>query len=255
MELTYQVDPSKDLDLTKFSISDTEAYNRNGKAKRINGVKGVTMASDYLPILATKRQSAKEETTCRLIPMSLVAHGNPRDVTAKILLTTKSPRLSQAAGPPTLDILFQDHTKVRVGFQNIPRLEETSTTNEENNAWMATSIHFGEEKIPRYRIQMTRQNFHFLIQLFDTHSNTTCVSLLTYGAVKNQPRIIHGFRGNVTTSTKAKEQHISQLFAILDERDGLLAFQNALRQQEEKATLCVMLLLRTRIITVNYDAW
>lgn len=251
MELTYQVNPTKDLDMTKFSVSDTEAYNRKGSAKkRLQGVKGVTASSDYLPILAVKRKGSIDESSCRLIPMCLAVHGNPRDVTAKILLTTKAPKLTQAAGPPTLDILFQDQTKVRVGFQNIPCIEENKE-NRKNNAWMATSIHFGDESTPKYRIQITRQNFPFLMQIFDGQSNTTRVSILTYGAVHNQPRVIHAFHGNVTTSGKAKEQHISQLFAILDERDGLLAFQNALRHPEEKATFCVMLLLRTRMITVN----
>lgn len=248
MELTYQVNPTKDLDMTKFSISDTEAYNRKGRnPKRIQGVKGVTTSSDYLPLLTAKPRGSIDESSCRLIPISLAAHGNPRDLTAKILLTTKSPKLTKAAGPPTLDILFQDQTKVRVGFQQLPCIEE----NKKENAWMATSIHFGDESTPKYRIQMTRQNFPFLIQLFDGQSNTTRVSILTYGAGHKRPRVVHAFHGNVTTSSKAREQHISQLFAMLDERDGLLAFQNALRHHEEKATFCILLLLRTRLITVN----
>lgn len=252
MELTYQVNPTKDLDMTKFSITDTEAYNRKeGKTKRIRGAQGVTQASDYLPVLTAKSRGSMEESSCRLIPMNLAAHGNPRDLTAKILLTTKSPRLSEVAGPPTLDILFQDRTKVRVGFQKMPCIQESQQESKKNNAWMATSIHFGDESTPKYRIQMTRQNFPFLIQLFDVQSNTTSVSILTYGAVHHQPRVMHAFQGHVTTSRKAKEEHISQLFAVLDERDGLLAFQNGLRHHEEKATFCVMLLLRTRVITAN----
>ncbi len=255
--LAYKVDPTKDMGMTLFTISDSQAYNRRGfvgsQTKRLKSVRGVTHPDDYLPSLRQKQRGSKDDSSCRLIHFLLAVQGNPRGVTAKILLTTKAPRLT-LAGPPTLDILFQDQTKVRVGFQKMPSLDQdtTKTTSiKEDNAWMATSIHFGDACAPRYRIQMTRKDFPFLIQLFDGKTNTTCASILTYGAIRNQPRIIHAFRGNINTIDKAKEQYYSQLFAVLEEHDGVLAFQNALRREDEKATFCIMLLLRTRMITFN----
>jgi hypothetical protein len=256
--LTYEVNPSKDLDMVLFSISDTEVYNRGriagSKCKTLNGVEGVTLLNDYLPSLKTKRRGSRDDTSCRLVNFTVVAHGNPYGSTARVLLTTKAPRLKKV-GPPTLDVVFRDGVKVRVGFQQMPSLSTNGAPiiDEDKNAWMATSIHFDDVALPRFRIQMTRKEFPFLIQLFDGKTNETCVSLLTYGAAKNQPRTVHAFQRNIDTIKKAEKAYYSELFAVLDEKQGLLAFQDGLKTDVEKASFCIMLLMRTRLLTFNGD--
>lgn len=247
---TYKVDADKDLDFESFVISDSIAYNRGffgGSSATIKGVHGVTCAKDYFPSLKKKRRASQDDTTCRLSNFTLVAKGCPRGATAKILLTAKAPRLTQA-GPPTMDILFQDRTKVRVGYTRMPN---STLSGKESNSWMATSIHFGDDTRPRYRVQLTRKNFPFLVQLFDGKTNTTSVSVLTYGAPKNKPRIIHAFQGNIDTVAKAKDRFCADLFGVMSEVEGTLAFQDGLRNDFEKATFCVMLLMRTRLLTFN----
>ena len=79
----------------------------------------------------------------------------------------------------------------------------------------------------------------------------TCLSLLTFGASKNAPRTMHAFRGNVDTVAKAEQLFYSDLIGILNEEQGVLAFQDGLTPDVEKATLALMLLMRTRMIMVN----
>jgi hypothetical protein len=259
--LTYEVNPSVDLDMELFSISNTEVYNRGriagAQCKTLNGVEGITFPNDYLPSLKTKRRGSKDDTSCRLVTFSIAAYGNPYGGTAKALLTTKAPRLTKA-GPPTFDVVFRDGVKVRVGFQLMPSQNTNPAVvmdEEDKNAWMATSIHFDDVTFPRFRIQMTRKEFPFLVQLFDAKTNETCVSLLTYGAEKNQPRTLHAFRRNIDTIEKAEKAYYSELFAVLDEDRGILAFQDGLRTEVEKAAFCIMLLMRTRLLTFNGECW
>ena len=260
--LTYHVDADKDLGLELFGISDSIAYNRGcfgGSTQTIKGVEGVTCPQDYFPSLKKKRRASQDDALCRLSNFILAAQGCPRGATAKLLLTTKAPRLTQT-GPPTLDIIFQDQTKVRVGYQPMPKDSSFSLSdnhkednNNNSNSWMATSIHFGQETRPRYRVQMTRNNFPFLVQLFDGKTNTIYVSILTYGAQKNTPRTIHAFQGNVATVAKAKQEYFGALFGVLNEEAGVLGFQDGLRKDDEKAAFCIMFLLRTRLLTFNGD--
>lgn len=243
-----------------FTISNSEAYNRvrlaGSQCIKINGVQGTTYPNDYMPSIKTKRRGSKDDTSCRLVNLNVVAQGNPYGGSARVLLTTKAPRLTKA-GPPTLDVVFRDNTTVRVGFQLMPRSSSSAgarTIDEKNNnAWMATSIHFNDVAFPRFRIQMTRKEFPFLVQLFDGKTNETYVSLLTYGAAKNQPRTMHAFRRNIDTPEKARKAYYSELFAVLDEDQGLLAFQDGLATDTEKATFCIMLLMRMRLLTCNGD--
>ena len=258
--LTYHFDADKDLNLELFGISDSTAYNRGwfggNNQTTIKGVQGVTCPQDYFPSLKKKRRASQDDASCRLTNFTLAAKGCPRGATAKLLITTKAPRLTHT-GPPTLDIMFQDQTKVRVGYQPMPQGSSSSLSDDKgdnnNNSWMATSIHFAQETRPRYRIQMTRRDFPFLVQLFDAKTNTICVSILTYGAPKNTPRTIHAFQGNVNTVAKAKQEFYGALFGVLSEDEGVLGFQDGLRKDYEKAALCIMFLMRTRLLTFNGD--
>lgn len=256
--MTYEVkNPAEDLDMTLFSVSRTQAFNRGilgSSGTTIRGIQGVTFPNDYLPSLKKKRSGTRDDDTCRLVDFALAVHGNPRGITAKALLTTKAPRLTRA-GPPTLDIKFQDGSIVRVSYSPMPsKIGVAVKEDAKENAWMASSIDFGDAKgYTRFRIQLTRENFPFLVQLFDGKTNATTVSILTFGPELKHPRIIHAFRGNVDTAAKARQQYISKLFAIMDEDTGTLAFQDALRTETEKAVLCIMLLIRTRILTFNAD--
>lgn len=249
--LAYKVDAAGDLDLPVFVLSNSTAYNRGltgSGTQTLKGVKGATTPQDFLPSLKKKRRASKDDTAARLSTFTLVAKGSPRGATAKLLLTTKAPRLKNV-GPPTLDIIFQDQTKVRIGYQHFPQQGDAKPQDE--NSWMATSIHFDDFPRPRFRLQMTRKNFPFLIQIFDGKKNITCASILTYGAFKNQPRKMHAYHGNIDTAEKAKDRFYSEMFSVLDEEDGTLAFQHALTTDVEKATFCVMFLLRTRLLTFN----
>jgi len=257
--------------MQQFIVSDSSAYNRGflgGKSTIIKGVQGVTCTQDYFPILETKRRASRDDTKCRLTNFSLAAKGSPRGVTAKLLITTKAPHLTQV-GPPTMDVLFQDRTRIRMGYHRMPKIITTTTNTqksknhkasssmpsgkEEGNlsSWMATSIHFDDDPRPRYRIQMTRTNFPFLVQIFDAKTNSICVSILTFGPTRNRPRIIHAFQGNIDTVNKAKENFYGTLFGILNEEEGILAFQDGLRNDYEKATFCAMFLMRTRLLTFD----
>lgn len=249
--IPYMVEPESELGMVLFSISNTEAYNRGfgSRSTVIQGVKGATHPKDYLPLLKQKkkkRRYSQNDSSCRLIHFYIAMHGNPTGVSAKILLTTKSPRISKTS-PPTLDILFQDRTKVRVGYQRMP----TTDDNEYQASWMATSIHFNNMPFAKYRIQMTRSKFPFVVQLFENQTQQTCASLLTFGPDKRRPRIMHAFYGNVDSCEKAESSYYSHLFGVLDENKGSLAFQNALSNDIEKATLCIMLLMRVRLLTFN----